>query len=59
VNCILLRLIFLNTSFTKEPVARAIRKNDPDFFNWLNEFLKEIKQGQLLMLGSDSTGDPV
>jgi polar amino acid transport system substrate-binding protein len=38
------QLIFLNEPFTKEPIAWAIRKNDPDFLNWLNKFLKEIKQ---------------
>ena len=38
------QLIFLDTPFTKEPIAWAIRKNDPDFLKWLNNFLKEIKQ---------------
>jgi polar amino acid transport system substrate-binding protein len=38
------QLIFLDTPFTKEQIAWAIRKNDPDFLTWLNEFLKEIKQ---------------
>ena len=38
------QLIFLDTPFTKEPIAWAIRKNDPDFLKWLNTFLKEIKQ---------------
>jgi polar amino acid transport system substrate-binding protein len=38
------QLIFLDEPFTKEPIAWAIRKNDPDFLNWLNNFLKEIKQ---------------
>jgi polar amino acid transport system substrate-binding protein len=37
-------LIFLDTPFTNEPIAWAIRKNDPDFLNWLNKFLKGIKQ---------------
>jgi len=37
-------LIFLDKPFTKEPIAWAIRKNDPDFLKWLNTFLKEIKQ---------------
>ena len=37
-------IVFLDEPFTKEPIAWAIRKNDPDFLNWLNSFLKEIKQ---------------
>jgi polar amino acid transport system substrate-binding protein len=38
------QLIFLDTPFTIEPIAWAIRKNDPDFLKWLNNFLQEIKQ---------------
>lgn len=38
------KLIFLNKPFTTEPLAWAIRKNDPDFLKWLNKFLEEIKQ---------------
>ncbi|MDJ0915558.1 MAG: transporter substrate-binding domain-containing protein [Desulfobacterales bacterium] len=38
------QLIFLDKPFTKEPIAWAIRKNDPDFLKWLNKFLKEVKQ---------------
>ena len=38
------QLIFLDKPFTREPIAWAIRKNDPDFLKWLNKFLKEIKQ---------------
>ena len=38
------QLIFLDTPFTTEPIAWAIRKNDPDFLKWLNNFLQEIKQ---------------
>jgi polar amino acid transport system substrate-binding protein len=38
------KLIFLDKPFTEEPVAWAIRKNDPDFIKWLNNFLKEIQQ---------------
>lgn len=36
-------LVFLDKPFTNEPIAWAIRKDDPDFLNWLNNFLKEIK----------------
>jgi len=29
--------------YTKEPIAWAIRKNDPDFFKFLNDFLFRMK----------------
>jgi polar amino acid transport system substrate-binding protein len=38
------QLIFLDDPFTKEPIAWAIRKNDPDFLKFLNGFLQEIKK---------------
>ncbi|HOI94214.1 MAG TPA: transporter substrate-binding domain-containing protein [Syntrophobacter fumaroxidans] len=31
------------TPFTYEPFAMAIRKGDPDFLNWLNQFLETIR----------------
>lgn len=37
------QVIFLDTPFTEEPIAWAIRKNDPDFLKFLNEFLAQIK----------------
>ncbi len=37
------QLIFLDRPFTKEPIAWAIRKNDPDFMKFLNHFLAQIK----------------
>jgi polar amino acid transport system substrate-binding protein len=37
------KLVFLDKPFTKEPIAWAIRKNDPDFMKFLNEFLDRIK----------------
>ncbi len=37
-------LVFLDKPFTVEPLAWGIRKNDPDFLNWLNKFLKELKE---------------
>ncbi|PID60289.1 amino acid ABC transporter substrate-binding protein [candidate division KSB3 bacterium] len=36
-------LIFLDEPFTYEPLAWAIRKGDPDFMNWLNNFLLQMK----------------
>jgi len=35
--------VFLDDPFTFEPLAFAIRKGDPDFLNWLNNFLRQIK----------------
>lgn len=37
------KLIFLDQPFTFEPLAWAIRKGDPDFMNWLNNFLRQLK----------------
>lgn len=37
------KIIFLDKPFTKEPIAWAIRKNDPGFMKFLNDFLAEIK----------------
>ncbi len=36
-------LVFLDEPFTFEPLAFAVRKGDPDFLNWLNNFLRQIK----------------
>jgi polar amino acid transport system substrate-binding protein len=37
------KLVFIDKPFTYEPLAWAIRKGDPDFMNWLNNFLKQVK----------------
>lgn len=37
------QLAFLDEPFTYEPLAWAVRKGDPDFINWLNNFLAQIK----------------
>jgi len=37
------KLVFLDEPFTYEPLAWAIRKGDPDFMNWLNHFLRQLK----------------
>lgn len=37
------KLFFLDTPFTFEPLAWAVNKGDPDFLNWLNNFLRQIK----------------
>ena len=37
------KLVFLDKPFTFEPLAWAIKKGDPDFLNWLNNFLRQVK----------------
>ncbi|MBI9083434.1 MAG: transporter substrate-binding domain-containing protein [Desulfobacterales bacterium] len=37
------KVIFLDKPFTYEPLAWAIRKGDPDFMNWLDNFLVQMK----------------
>ena len=36
-------MVFLDTPFTFEPLAWAVNKGDPDFMNWLNNFLRQVK----------------
>ena len=36
-------VVFLSEPFTKEPLGWAIRKGDPDFLNWLDNCLEQIK----------------
>jgi len=37
------KLEFLDKPFTYEPLAWGVRKGDPDFLNWLNNFLNQVK----------------
>ncbi|WP_243546669.1 transporter substrate-binding domain-containing protein [Pseudodesulfovibrio tunisiensis] len=37
------KLVFLDEPFTFEPLAWAINKGDPDFLNWLNNFLRQVR----------------
>jgi polar amino acid transport system substrate-binding protein len=37
------KLVHLDEPFTKEPLAWAVRRGDPDFLNWLNNFMRQIK----------------
>lgn len=37
------KMVFLDKPFTFEPLAWAVRKGDPDFLNWLNNFLRQMK----------------
>ncbi len=36
-------LVFLDKPFTYDPLAWAVNKGDPDFLNWLNNFLRQVK----------------
>ena len=36
-------VVFLDEPFTEEAIAFAIRKGDPEFLSWLNDFLAEIR----------------
>lgn len=42
------RLIHLDKPLTYEPLGWAIRKGDPDFLNWLNNFLRQIKEDKVV-----------
>jgi polar amino acid transport system substrate-binding protein len=42
------RLIHLDTPLTYEPLGWAIRKGDPDFLNWLNNFLRQMKEDKVI-----------
>ncbi len=44
------KLVHLDTPLTYEPLAFAIRKGDPDFINWLNNFLRQIKEDKVINL---------
>lgn len=37
------KLVHLDKPFTKEPLAWAIRRDDPNFLNWLNNFMAQIR----------------
>jgi len=37
------KTVFLNEPFTYEPLAWAINRGDPDFLNYLNNFLRQSK----------------
>ncbi len=37
------KLVWLDKPFTYEPLAWGVRKGDYDFINWLNNFLRQIK----------------
>lgn len=37
------KMVFIDEPFTFEPLAWAINKGDPDFLNFLNNFLRQLK----------------
>jgi polar amino acid transport system substrate-binding protein len=44
------KLVHLDTPLTYEPLGFAIKKGDPDFINWLNNFLRQIKEDKVINL---------
>jgi len=42
------KLVHLDKPLTYEPLAWAIRKGDPDFLNWLNNFLRQVQEDKVL-----------
>jgi len=41
-------MVHLDNPLTYEPLGWAIRKGDPDFLNWLNNYLKQIKGDKVI-----------
>jgi polar amino acid transport system substrate-binding protein len=37
------KIVHLDRPFTREPLAWAVRKGDPDYLNWLNNFMAQLK----------------
>lgn len=42
------KLVHLDEPLTYEPLGWAIRKGDPDFLNWLNNFLRQVKEDKVV-----------
>jgi len=42
------KLVHLDQPLTYEPLGWAIRKGDPDFLNWLNNFLRQMKEDKVV-----------
>ncbi len=42
------RLVHIDTPLSYEPLGWAIRKGDPDFLNWLNNFLRQVKGDKVI-----------
>ncbi len=43
-------LVHMDKPLTFEPLAFAFKKGDPDFENWLNNFLRQIKEDKVVNL---------
>lgn len=37
------KVVHLDTPFTYEPLGWAVRRGDPDFLNWLNNFIRQAR----------------
>ncbi|QKF83058.1 transporter substrate-binding domain-containing protein [Halarcobacter ebronensis] len=42
------KLIHLDAPLTYEPLGWAVRKGDPDFLNWLNNFLSQMQEDKVV-----------
>ncbi len=42
------RLVHIDAPLSYEPLGWAIRKGDPDFLNWLNNFLRQVKGDKVI-----------
>ncbi len=42
------KLVHLDEPLTYEPLGWGIRKGDPDFLNWLNNFLRQVKEDKVV-----------
>jgi polar amino acid transport system substrate-binding protein len=42
------KLVHLDAPLTYEPLGWAIRKGDPDFLNWLNNFLRQSQEDKVV-----------
>ena len=42
------KLVHLDEPLSYEPLGWAIRKGDPDFLNWLNNFLRQVKEDKVV-----------
>ncbi len=47
------KLVHLDIPLTYEPLGWAIRKGDPDFLNWLNNFLRQMQEDKVLNFSDD------
>ena len=53
------RLVHLDTPLTYEPLGWAIRKGDPDFLNWLNNFLRQMQEDKVVNFSENLYNKPI